>query len=100
MHIFNYFLINLFGQVDYLTDRKYTYAQLQAAVVKVASALTRLGYRKGDVISIHSVNIPEFSVLLLAAASAGIVVTTSNPAYTAGEDLIGCSSLTFTCTSQ
>lgn len=71
--------------VDFLTDRKYTYAQLRSSVVKVASALTRLGYKKGDVISIHSVNIPEFSILLLAAASAGIIVTTSNPAYTAGE---------------
>jgi acyl-coenzyme A synthetase/AMP-(fatty) acid ligase len=74
--------------VDFPTDRKYTYAQLRGAIVKVASALTRLGYRKGDVISIHSVNIPEFSVLLVAAACAGVIVTTSNPAYTAGEVLI------------
>ncbi|XP_062574129.1 uncharacterized protein LOC134235966 [Saccostrea cucullata] len=71
--------------VDFPTDRKYTYSQLRGCVVKVASALTRLGYKKGDVISIHSVNIPEFTILLLAAASAGIIVTTSNPAYTAGE---------------
>nr|XP_022331327.1 4-coumarate--CoA ligase-like [Crassostrea virginica]XP_022331328.1 4-coumarate--CoA ligase-like [Crassostrea virginica] len=71
--------------VDFPTDRKYTYAQLRIFIVKVASALTRLGYKKGDVICIHSVNIPEFSILLLAAASAGIIVTTSNPAYTAGE---------------
>ena len=71
-------------QVDFPTDRKYTYAQLRIFIVKVASALTRLGYKKGDVICIHSVNIPEFSILLLGAASAGIIVTTSNPAYTAG----------------
>lgn len=55
--------------------------------MKVASALTRLGYGKGDVLAVYSTNCPEFTFGMLGAAAAGIIVTTMNPAYTSGKYL-------------
>ncbi|XP_067681240.1 uncharacterized protein [Haliotis asinina] len=75
----------LTATVDIPTGRSYTYKEVEEAAVKVASALTRLGYTKGDAIAIFSVNVPEYCMLILAAALCGIVVTPANPAYSAGE---------------
>ncbi|XP_071079909.1 uncharacterized protein [Haliotis cracherodii] len=75
----------LTATVDVPTGRSYTYSELQEAAIKVASAITRLGYTKGDVIAIFSANVPEYCILILAAAWCGIVVTPANPSYTAGE---------------
>ena len=68
--------------MDFSSGRSYTYQQVKDYSIKVASALTRQGYKKGDVIAILSVNVPEYAILMLAAASIGVTVTTINPAYT------------------
>ena len=43
-----------------------------------------MGYKKGNVIAVYSTNNPDFTMLLLGAAAAGITVTTANPVYTSG----------------
>ena len=73
-----------FPQEEYLTGRKYTYAQLKEAVVRVASALYRRGYRKGDVLLVFAVNNVDFTVLTVACAAAGVWFCPANPSYTAG----------------
>ncbi|KAL8589754.1 hypothetical protein ACOMHN_027262 [Nucella lapillus] len=70
---------------DYLTGRKYTYAQLKDYAIRVASALHRRGYKKGDVIVTCTINLPELSILILAASSLGVIVSPANPVYTAAE---------------
>ncbi|XP_063426390.1 uncharacterized protein LOC134710116 [Mytilus trossulus] len=73
------------AMVDGTTEKSYTYTELKENAIKVASALTRMGYKKGDVLAIYSTNSPEFTMVMLGAAAAGIIVTTMNPAYTSGE---------------
>ncbi|KAL3874680.1 hypothetical protein ACJMK2_037658 [Sinanodonta woodiana] len=70
---------------DFSTGASYTYTELKDRCIKVASCLTRLGYKKGDVVAYYGVNNPEFAMLFLGCAAAGIILTTANPAYTPGE---------------
>ncbi|KAL3874681.1 hypothetical protein ACJMK2_037659 [Sinanodonta woodiana] len=70
---------------DFSTGASYTYTELKDRCIKVASCLTRLGYKKGDVVAYYGVNNPEFAMLFLGCAAAGIILTTINPAYTPGE---------------
>ena len=71
-------------QVDHLTDRSYTGAQLKEGSMKIASALAKMGYKKGDVILILATNCPEYTMVIIACASLGVVVSTANPVYTPG----------------
>ncbi|KAJ8298831.1 hypothetical protein KUTeg_022891 [Tegillarca granosa] len=52
--------------VDNTTGRTFTSAQLKDYSIRVASALTKLGYRKGDKILIFSNNCAEYSILFMA----------------------------------
>uniref|UniRef100_A0A0B6ZD64 Luciferin 4-monooxygenase n=1 Tax=Arion vulgaris TaxID=1028688 RepID=A0A0B6ZD64_9EUPU len=70
---------------EFLTGRTYTYSQLKENSIRVASALHRLGYRKGDVLLSFSTNHMDISVLMLACASLGIVYSAANPTFTADE---------------
>ncbi|KAJ8308526.1 hypothetical protein KUTeg_013400, partial [Tegillarca granosa] len=72
------------SEVDFPTGQQYTYSQLKDYSVKVASALTKMGYKKGDILAIYSTNNPEFVILMHAAASIGVILTTANPAYFPG----------------
>lgn len=65
-------------------DRKYIYVQLWSLVVKVVSVLIRLGYKKGDVIFIYSVNILEFFIFFLVVVFVGIIVIMLNLVYIVG----------------
>jgi acyl-CoA synthetase (AMP-forming)/AMP-acid ligase II len=67
------------------TGRTVTFGDLGEQVQRVATALTRRGFRKGDVFAIYSPNVPEYAVVFFAVASIGGIVTTVNPLYTAGE---------------
>ncbi|MGH7340088.1 MAG: AMP-binding protein, partial [Candidatus Rokuibacteriota bacterium] len=71
--------------VDGPTGRVLTFGGLADQVKRVATALGRMGFRKGDVFAIYSPNVPEYAVIFLAVASLGGVNTTANPLYTAGE---------------
>ncbi|KAL8601563.1 hypothetical protein ACOMHN_003829 [Nucella lapillus] len=70
---------------DHPTGRSYTYSDLKKYAIRVASALHRQGYRKGDVITPFTINLPEFTILVLAAACLGVIVSPANPAYKAAE---------------
>jgi acyl-CoA synthetase (AMP-forming)/AMP-acid ligase II len=71
--------------IDGPTGRTLTYAQLSDAMRRVATALDRRGFRKGDVFAIYSHNVPEYAILFNAVALLGGIVTTANPLCTAGE---------------
>ncbi|XP_059160345.1 uncharacterized protein LOC131943957 isoform X2 [Physella acuta] len=70
---------------DFLTGRKYTFLDLKEKSIKVASALTRKGYRKGDVVLAFTPNTIDFTVLMLACAATGLWFSAANPAFTAEE---------------
>ncbi|MHC4893347.1 MAG: AMP-binding protein, partial [Planctomycetota bacterium] len=51
--------------------RRLTYAELHAEVCRFANALTALGVRKGDVVTIYMGMVPELAVAVLACARIG-----------------------------
>ena len=71
--------------IDGPSGRTITYAQLAGAVEAIAAGLHDRGFGKGDVLAIHSPNIPEYAVAYLAAIRLGGIVTPANPLYTAEE---------------
>ncbi|HEY6379766.1 MAG TPA: AMP-binding protein [Candidatus Dormibacteraeota bacterium] len=62
-------------------DVRLSYAELDAAVDRVALALIGLGLHKGDRLGIWSPNRFEWVVLQYATARAGVVLVNINPAY-------------------
>jgi acyl-CoA synthetase (AMP-forming)/AMP-acid ligase II len=71
--------------IDGPTGRTVTYGALAEGIRRVATALARRGFKKGDVFAIYSPNVPEYAIVFHAVASLGGIVTTANPLYTAGE---------------
>src|SRR6202047_2584026 len=71
--------------IDGLTGEQRTYGALAAGVKRVASALRRRGFKKGDVFAIFSPNLIEYPIAFFAVASLGGAVTTVNSLYTARE---------------
>ncbi|XP_020260908.1 4-coumarate--CoA ligase-like 1, partial [Asparagus officinalis] len=67
------------------TAQTLTFRQLRSAVSSFASALSRLGIRKGDVVLIFAPNSVLFPVSFLSIISLGAIATTVNPLYTVGE---------------
>lgn len=64
---------------------RYTYAELDAAVDRVARGLIGAGLAAGDRVGIWSPNVAEWTLLQLATARAGVVLVTINPAYRTAE---------------
>lgn len=60
---------------------RFTYSQLLEAVDRLARNLIALGLQKGDRIGIWSPNCAEWTLTQFAAARAGLVFVTINPAY-------------------
>ena len=52
---------------------------------RAGSGLLRSGAEPGEVVAALLPNIPEYPILFMAAAEAGLVLTTLNPVYTTGE---------------
>ena len=71
--------------IDGPTGRTLTYRGLAEGIRRVATALARRGFEKGDVFGVYSPNVPEYATLFYAVASLGGTVTTANPLYTAAE---------------
>jgi acyl-CoA synthetase (AMP-forming)/AMP-acid ligase II len=71
--------------VDAGSGRSLTYAELARDIRRLAAGLRARGLRKGDVVAIVAPNLVEYPVAFHGAASAGLAVTTLNPAYTAEE---------------
>ena len=71
--------------IDGPTGRTLTYGALADGIRRAATALSRRGFKKGDVFAIYSPNLPEYAIVFHAVASLGGIVTTVNPLYTADE---------------
>ncbi len=66
-------------------DICWTYAEYRARVNTVARGLMALGLQKGDHVAVWAANLPEWLLLMFAAAKAGLVLVTVNPVYRANE---------------
>jgi fatty-acyl-CoA synthase len=66
-------------------DERLTYAQLDAAVDAVASALLREGVQAGDRVGIWSPNCTEWVLVQYATAKVGAILVNVNPAYRSHE---------------
>ena len=71
--------------IDAPTGRTLSYGQFADMVRRVATALHRRGFHKGDVFAVYSHNVPEYAVVFNAVALLGGIVTTANPLCTADE---------------
>jgi fatty-acyl-CoA synthase len=66
-------------------NRRYTYAELNAAVDEVARGLLALGLEPGERIGIWSPNNAEWVLVQYATAKAGVILVNINPAYRTSE---------------
>ncbi|MFI8461695.1 4-coumarate--CoA ligase family protein [Kitasatospora sp. NPDC085464] len=75
--------------IDGLTGEHVSYAQLAAAVERVAAGLAELGVRRGDVLALFSPNSTVYPMAYYGATRAGATVTTvsslATPAELAGQ---------------
>ncbi len=77
---------------------RYTYAELHAAVRRLAGALLGLGLGPGDRVGIWSHNNAEWVLMQFATAQVGLVLVNINPAYRTAEveyalNKVGCKAL-------
>src|ERR1700761_6189434 len=61
--------------------RRYTYAQLGAAVDELGRALLAAGLRQGDRLGLWSPNCAEWALVQYATAKIGVIQVNVNPAY-------------------
>jgi acyl-CoA synthetase (AMP-forming)/AMP-acid ligase II len=73
------------AMVDAASGAALTYAELCARVPRASARLSAHGIGKGDVLALCAPGSIDFVVTLLAAGTAGIVVTTVNPSWTESE---------------
>lgn len=67
--------------VDVAGARRWTYAELNADIDRLARALLAVGVQRGDRVGIWSPNCPEWTMLQYATAKVGAILVTVNPAY-------------------
>jgi fatty-acyl-CoA synthase len=72
------------GRPDASSRRRWTYAQLLAEAERIASALLGM-FQPGERIALWAPNSPEWEILQLGAALAGMILVTVNPAFKAQE---------------
>ncbi len=77
---------------------RYTWAELDAAVDRIAAGLLRLGVGAGDRVGIWAPNCAEWTLIQFATARIGAILVTINPAYRVNEveyalNKVGCSVL-------
>src|SRR5512132_1744639 len=66
-------------------DQRWTYAEFQREVERVANGLIRLGVQKGDRVAFFLPNCGEFLLAVFAVTKIGAVFVPLNPQYTAEE---------------
>jgi len=66
-------------------DIRWTYQDYRERANTVAKGLMALGLNKGDHIAVWAANLPEWPLLQMAAAKAGLVLVTINPVLRAAE---------------
>jgi acyl-CoA synthetase (AMP-forming)/AMP-acid ligase II len=62
-------------------DLMLTYREVISMVNCIANGLYDLGIRKGDIICLFTLNRPEYTITLNAAATIGAIVSPMNPSY-------------------
>ncbi|MDZ4850329.1 MAG: AMP-binding protein [Pirellulaceae bacterium] len=60
---------------------RWTWADLDREVDRVARGLLALGFRRGDHFGIWATNVPEWVLLQFATARIGVILVTINPSY-------------------
>lgn len=75
----------LSSQIDGETGEILTYAALKEAVSRVASGLSRYGFREGDVMMMYMSNRPEYVIMFHAVLSLRGSISMANPQYRVGE---------------
>jgi fatty-acyl-CoA synthase len=73
------------AMVDVPSGRRWTYAQLDADVDRVARGLLALGIEKGDRVGIWSPNCAEWVLVQYATSRVGAILVNVNPAYRSHE---------------
>ena len=78
--------------------KRYTYAELDREVDRLAAGFHRLGLRKGDRVGIWAPNRPEWLLTQFATARLGLIMVNINPAYRLAEleyalRKVGCKAL-------
>ena len=71
--------------MDGSTGQGYSFSQLHDLTLRCASALTKLGFKKGDVLAVYCTNCPEFPIIYLAILSLGGIMTTVSSLATVPE---------------
>ncbi len=64
---------------------RFTWAEFDREVDRIARGLLALGFRRGDRLGVWATNWPEWVLLQFATARLGVVLVTINPAYRAAE---------------
>jgi acyl-CoA synthetase (AMP-forming)/AMP-acid ligase II len=64
-----------FGQTQY------TYRELKETVDRLAAALLKMGFKRGDRVGILFPDWPEYTIALYACATIGVVISPMNPLY-------------------
>lgn len=72
-------------EFDATNEVRWTYQEYRERSNQVACGLMASGLNKGDHIAVWATNLPEWVLLEMAAAKAGLVLVTVNPAYQAQE---------------
>jgi acyl-CoA synthetase (AMP-forming)/AMP-acid ligase II len=71
--------------VEAPTSRTVTYRELADRIRRVSAGLSSRGFRKGDVLTMYSPNVPEYPIVFHGVASIGCAVHSANPLLTADE---------------
>lgn len=71
--------------IDGVSGKEYTFNEVDENTSRFSSALNRIGFSKGSVLSLCAPNIPEYCTVLFGALASGGTVSTVNPSYTANE---------------
>jgi acyl-CoA synthetase (AMP-forming)/AMP-acid ligase II len=71
------------GLIDGMSGREYSYNAIAEAISKFSSGIQRLGFVKGDVLTIVAPNSIEFPIVYLGTLAAGGVVSPCNHCYSA-----------------
>ena len=65
--------------------KKYTYKELGEFVDRSATALSKMGIKKGDVIAVQMINSPQFTIGVYGGLKAGATVTIQSPLLSSDE---------------
>jgi fatty-acyl-CoA synthase len=66
-------------------DLRWTYAQFEARVDRLAKGLLAVGIGRGDHLGIWARNVPDWLTFMFATAKIGVVLVTVNPVYKSHE---------------